>query len=132
MAGVMGRAAARVFFMLAPLAILVFLGSLAAFAQTAAKPAHAGAIEAGHSLFNSQCAHCHGEDAGAEDPYYNLPQLLADQNDKFFFDTVSNGMPDKGMPPWKTVLTHRDIGDLLAYLRSLEREQGLLDNQAPH
>lgn len=131
MVAVMVRVAARMLFMLAPPAIFVFLGGVA-LGQTAAKPAHSGAIEAGHRLFNSQCAHCHGEDAGAEDPSYNLPQLLSDQNDKFFFDTVRNGIPDKGMPPWKTVLKHRDIANLLAYLRSLEQEQGLIDNQAPH
>jgi mono/diheme cytochrome c family protein len=118
-------------FMLAPLTALAIPGGASALAQTAAKPAHSGAIEEGHRLFNSQCAHGHGEDAGAEDPYYNLPQLLSDQNDSFFFATVGNGLPDKGMPPWKGLLKHRDIANLLAYLRSLEQEQGLIDNQSP-
>ncbi len=120
-----------------PVFALLAAGALAlgfcalARAQTAAKPAHPDTIEQGHHLFNSQCAHCHGEDAGAEDEYYNLPQLLIDKNDAFFFATVSKGLPDKGMPPWKDLLKPHDIANLLAYLRSLEREQGLIDNQPP-
>lgn len=128
----MRRAAVQIVFMLVPLTAIAIPGGAAALAQTAAKPAHSGALEEGHRLFNSQCAHCHGEDAGAEDPYYNLPQLLIDKNDAYFFATVGNGIPDKGMPPWKSVLSPRNIADLLAYLRSLQREQGLIDNQPPH
>ncbi len=108
-----------------------FAWSGTAFAQSASQPSQPGAIERGHHLFNSQCAHCHGEDASAEDDYYNLPQLLIDKNDAFFFATVNKGLPEKGMPPWKDVLKPRQIADLLAYIRSLEREQGLIDNQAP-
>ncbi len=128
----MRRAAALIILMLAPLAVLLIPGGAAALAQSAAKPAHDSAVEAGHRLFNSQCAHCHGEDAGADDPYYNLPQLMSDKDDHFFFATVGNGIPDKGMPPWKAILKHRDIANLLAYLRSLEREQGLIEDQPPH
>jgi polar amino acid transport system substrate-binding protein len=120
------RAAAWIVLVLAALAIP---GGAAALAQTATKPAHGAALEEGHRLFNSQCAHCHGEDAGADDPFYNLPQLLSDKDDKFFFATVGKGVPDKGMPPWKDVLKPRQITNLLIYLRSLEREQGLIDDQ---
>ena len=83
------------------------------------------AIEQGRSTFNSHCAHCHGEDAAAEDYFYNLPQLLSEKNDAFFFATVSKGIADKGMPPWKGVLKRREIANILAFLRSLEAEQGL-------
>lgn len=121
----MRRAAARMVFVLAALLASTIPGGAAAWAQSTAKPAYPGAIEEGHRLFNSQCAHCHGEDAGAEDPNYNLPQLLSDKNDRFFFATVSNGIAAKGMPPWKGILKHRDIANLLAYLRSLEQEQGI-------
>ena len=128
----MRRAEGLITLMLAPLAVLVNPGGAAASAQSAAKPAHDSAVEAGHLLFNSQCAHCHGEDAGADDPYYNLPQLMSDKDDPFFFATVGNGLPDKGMPPWKAILKHRDMVNLLAYLRSLEREQGLIEDQPSH
>ena len=110
--------------------LLAFAATAPAMAQ-AAKSASPADVEQGHHLFNSQCAHCHGEDAAAEDDYYNLPQLLSDKNDAFFFSTVKKGLPDKGMPPWDNVLKPRQIADLLAYIRSLEREQGLGDNPAP-
>jgi len=99
--------------------------------QSAVRPAHPGEPAAGKRLFNSQCAHCHGEDAGAEDPYYNLPQLMIDKDDAFFFATVKKGLPDKGMPPWENILKPRDLANLLAYIRELEHEQGLLDNPPP-
>jgi polar amino acid transport system substrate-binding protein len=102
-----------------------------ALAQGASQPSHPGAIEQGRHLFNSQCAHCHGEDASTDDDYYNLPQLMIDKDDAFFFATVNKGLPEKGMPPWKDVLKPRQIVDLLVYIRSLEREQGLIDNQEP-
>ncbi|MBF6569676.1 MAG: c-type cytochrome [Candidatus Binataceae bacterium] len=103
----------------------------ATYAGADAKAADSHAIEQGRHLFNANCAHCHGEDAGAEDPYYNLPQLLSDKSDKDFTTAVTNGIPDKGMPPWKTILKPGQIGDLLVYLRSVEKEQGIDTGSQP-
>jgi mono/diheme cytochrome c family protein len=87
--------------------------------------AKAAAIEDGRGLFNNNCSHCHGENAAAEDSFYNLPQLLGDQSDAFFYKTVTNGIEDKGMPPWKGVLEHKEMAHILAFLRALEKDQGL-------
>jgi hypothetical protein len=51
--------------------------------------------------------------------------LLSDQTDAFFFKTVNQGIEDKGMPPWKGVLERKDQQHVLAFLRNLEKEQGL-------
>lgn len=85
------------------------------------------AIERGRQTFNGNCAHCHGEDAATDDPYFNLPQLLSDKSDAFFYQTVTNGIDAKGMPPWKTILKLRQMEDILSFLRSVEQEQGLTD-----
>ncbi|HZO81632.1 MAG TPA: cytochrome c [Candidatus Binataceae bacterium] len=108
----------------AALVSLSAAGALAGHAQASDKQA----VERGRNTFNGNCAHCHGEDAATDDPYFNLPQLLSDKSDAFFFKTVSNGLADKGMPPWKTVLKRRQMEDILSFLRSVEQEQGLTDN----
>ncbi len=104
-------------------AALAILSGGAAGAQ-AAKSLNAGSIEEGRRVFNTNCAHCHGEDAAAEDSFYNLPQLLSDKRDSFFFAAVTKGIVNKGMPAWKGILKRRDMANILAFLRSLEREQG--------
>jgi mono/diheme cytochrome c family protein len=113
-------------------AVISFLLALAIFAAgevmaQAVTPAKTHAIEQGRRLFNSNCSHCHGEDAAAEDSFYNLPQLLSDRNEAFFFATVSRGIPDKGMPPWKGVLKRREMADILTFLRALEQKGGALE-----
>ncbi len=92
-------------------------------AQGHASDSRAGAR--GRKVFNSNCAHCHGEDAAANDSYYNLPQLLADKSDAFFFHTVTHGIGSKGMPAWRGVLKRRQMADVLAFIRSIEKEEGI-------
>ncbi len=97
-------------------------------AASAAAQGHAPdaqAIHRGQTVFNSNCAHCHGEDAAADDSYYNLPQLLSDKNDAFFFHTVTNGIASKGMPAWRGILNRRQMADVLAFIRSIEKDQGI-------
>ena len=96
----------------------------------AAKAGDANSIAQGRDTFNSNCAHCHGQDAEAEDPFFNLPQLLSDKTDAFFFTTVSNGIHKVGMPSFKVVLKRRQMADILSYLRSVEADQGLTDNSS--
>ena len=108
-------------------AALLVLSAAAASAQPS-KAAKQQAIDRGHQTFNANCAHCHGEDADTDDPYFNLPQLLSDKSNAFFFKTVSNGIEAKGMPPWKTILKRRQMEDILSFLRSAERDQGLIEN----
>ncbi len=101
------------------------LGLSVGRARAESAKAKAAAIEDGRGIFNNNCSHCHGENAASEDSYYNLPQLLSDQTDAFFYKTVNEGIDDKGMPPWKGVLERKDEEHILAFLRNLEKEQGL-------
>jgi mono/diheme cytochrome c family protein len=107
----------------ATFATLLVGGAVPLFAQSATHKG--GDPAAGRAIFNNRCGHCHGEDAAAEDSFYNLPQLLSDKSDAFFFRTVANGVPDKGMPSWKGVLQRREIADVLAFIRGVEKEQGI-------
>ena len=105
--------------------IATMLGLPGGTAAAESSKAKAAAIEDGRGLFNNNCSHCHGENAAAEDSFYNLPQLLSDQSDAFFYKTVINGIDDKGMPPWKGVLERKELAHILAFLRGLEKDQGL-------
>jgi len=105
--------------------IATLLGLPGGTATAESSKAKAAAIEDGRGLFNNNCSHCHGENAAAEDSFYNLPQLLSDQSDAFFYKTVIDGIDDKGMPPWKGVLERREMAHILAFLRGLEKNQGL-------
>jgi mono/diheme cytochrome c family protein len=106
-------------------AALILFSAAGAFAGSA-KSTQAAAIKRGRFAFNSNCAHCHGEDANNDDPYFNLPQLLSNKSDAFFYKTVTNGIEAKGMPPWKSVVKRRQMEDILLFLRSVERKQGLI------
>lgn len=97
----------------------------AGVARAESAKAKAAAIEDGRGSFNNNCSHCHGENAAAEDSFYNLPQLLSDKSDAYFFKTVNEGIEDKGMPPWKGVLERKEVTNILAFLRGLEKDQGL-------
>ena len=105
--------------------IATLLGLPGGTATAESSKAKAAAIEDGRGLFNNNCSHCHGENAAAEDSFYNLPQLLSEQSDAFFYKTVINGIDDKGMPPWKGVLERKEMAHILAFLRGLEKDQGL-------
>ena len=82
-----------------------------------------GNVEAGKTVFNSTCAHCHGPDAIVEDRKINLRRLehkYGDDLDEVFFTTVTDGRPAKGMPAWKGVFKQEDFVNILAYLKTLQ------------
>jgi ABC-type amino acid transport substrate-binding protein len=82
-------------------------------------------IPAGHQLFNDNCEHCHGHDANVGLEERNLRHLgmrYGDDMDHVFFYTVTHGRPTKGMPNWSGILTHAQLGEILAYLHSVQEK----------
>lgn len=81
------------------------------------------AITHGRQLFNTNCAHCHGPNAASPDPKIDLRKLAkryGDDMSQTFDTTVHNGRADKGMPPWKGVLSEDDIGMVKAFIVSVQ------------
>ncbi|RME75615.1 MAG: hypothetical protein D6784_07620 [Chloroflexi bacterium] len=79
---------------------------------------------AGAVLFSTTCYACHGvsgEGTGAGKPL-NDPELLARYDDGYFRDVIARGRPDRGMPTWGSVLSPNQIEDLVAFIRSWEKE----------
>ena len=84
--------------------------------STAASPALEEEAKRGHSLFDRNCAHCHGDDArGDEGPsLYNLRKT-----DARITRIVKEGIKGE-MPRFGTKLKDADIQALIAYLRTLK------------
>lgn len=96
-----------------------------AAAPAASIPARGDATR-GDALFNSYCAGCHGVAArGGMAPELANPSFLRAASDAFIVTTIRNGRRRTAMPSFQPrvagarALTDDDIGNLLAYLRSL-------------
>ncbi len=78
--------------------------------------------KSGQHVFAEKCATCHGAEGGGligpnlTDNYWlhgkgNLTDLA---------HIVSDGVPEKGMPPWKTMLKKDEIYSVIAYVKNLK------------
>ena len=82
-------------------------------------------IPRGRSVFNQHCAHCHSPNAQSPEPSRDLRRLkrrYGDAMTEVFYKTVTDGRPDKGMPPWKEVLRPGDIKSVATFLESVQAE----------
>jgi mono/diheme cytochrome c family protein len=65
---------------------------------------HVEKIPEGQSLFNQYCAHCHAPNAQTAERARDVRRLklrYGDRMTEVFYNTVSEGRIDKGMPSWK-------------------------------
>ena len=78
----------------------------------------------GAVLFSTTCYACHGVsgEGTSSGLQLNDPALLAKLDDDYFRDVIARGRPDRGMPTWGSVLAPAQIEDLVAYIRSWQRE----------
>jgi polar amino acid transport system substrate-binding protein len=80
-------------------------------------------VEAGHKLFNANCAHCHGPDAIQGERRINLRLLqhrYHDRMNEVFLTTVHQGRVTKGMPKWGGILSEDEFQKILAFLHSVQ------------
>jgi mono/diheme cytochrome c family protein len=77
-------------------------------------------IQSGAKLYSANCAVCHGpkmvEPGGG---FFDLRTFPPAQRSRFF-NSVSNGK--NSMPPWKSVLSQEQIGELFAYVVAGEKK----------
>ncbi len=84
-------------------------------------------VQSGNSLFQQNCAFCHGRDAGGGEtgPDLTRSKLVAgDMNGDKIGAVVRNGRPDKGMPRFS--LPDTDIAALVAFIQT---QKTLSDSQ---
>lgn len=78
-------------------------------------------IEEGKTLFQKNCAACHGNDGGGSvgpnlaDEYWLHGGSLAD-----VFSTIKYGVPDKGMKSWKDDFSPRQIAGIASFVKTLK------------
>jgi cytochrome c oxidase cbb3-type subunit 3 len=108
---------------LAPYTLLL-IAVLPAAAQKTAPPAATPAlIETGNSLFQQNCAFCHGRDAGGGETGPDLTEskvVKEDVNGDKIGVIVRNGIVEKGMP--KFALPDQDIAALVAFVHDQKRK----------
>jgi len=79
------------------------------------------ALEDGKKVFTTNCIPCHRADAGGligpnlTDNYWLHGGQLSD-----IYKTVTNGVLEKGMPPWGKMLKPEQIQQVVAYVASLK------------
>jgi mono/diheme cytochrome c family protein len=84
-----------------------------AYAGTAADDT--AKITAGETVYNTDCATCHGDDLVNTGQTFDLRALRADEWPRFE-NSVLNGKNQ--MPPWKGVLNVQQIDQLWHYIRA--------------
>jgi len=105
------------------IASVLLLSAGSAFAQqrqTRPVPATQN-IAAGKTLFDAQCAWCHGAggDGGTGPSLHGRLRHATDS--KSIVDIVTSGIPGTEMPSFRSPLTERSIRQAAAYVRSLSR-----------
>jgi mono/diheme cytochrome c family protein len=84
---------------------------------------NAEAANQGRTLFNENCAHCHGPNAVTGMSERNLRKLQARygaDTPAVFHTTVLNGRTDKGMPSWQGALDEKALWQIYTYLESVQ------------
>jgi mono/diheme cytochrome c family protein len=84
-------------------------------------------ITEGRSLYEENCALCHGrEGEGVDGPPLNDSNLLTDTSDETLFSVISSGVPNTEMPAWNQIhggpFTDQEIRQLVAFIRNWEED----------
>jgi len=82
-------------------------------------------VAEGRSLFNQYCSHCHGPNAVQGERPRDLRRLdirYGDKASSVFYETVSTGRMDLGMPVWKGVLTDDVLWRIFTYLQTVQTQ----------
>jgi len=78
-------------------------------------------INLGQSIFKKNCTPCHGSfGEGMIGPNLTDDYWIHGGKDNNIVKTIVNGVPDKGMMAWKFKFTPNEIGQIVAYLKSIK------------
>jgi cytochrome c oxidase cbb3-type subunit 3 len=78
------------------------------------------AVAAGRATFQSTCSPCHLADGGGSiGPNLTDDHWIHGNTYRDILTTITNGVPDKGMPTWSSVLTPEQVAEVAAYVTTL-------------
>src|SRR5207302_6841191 len=102
---------------LATIAVIAFATSGRAAAQVPNQQYSAANIQAGYRLYSAQCAVCHGGNGDAiAGVSLARQQFRRASTDTDIRNTVTNGVPAAGMPPFQ--LRTNELDAVVVYIRS--------------
>ncbi len=117
---------------LAVASVIVTACSGTSVAPLPSTPAGEADLEAGRVLFEANCAQCHGQEAQGTDqgpPFLHQYYRPGHHSDAAFYLAVRNGVVphhwDFGPMPAIPGLEDDEIGDIVAYVRSLQEAAGI-------
>src|SRR4029077_11124921 len=97
---------------------LVAVQMTVAVEPTARPPVTAQEVARGRTLFEAQCAYCHGADGdGGRGANLARPTLRRAPTEEALFRIVNRGVPGTGMPG--NAMSARETWQVVAYVRSL-------------
>jgi cbb3-type cytochrome c oxidase subunit III len=84
-------------------------------------------VTEGRSLYEENCAMCHGGDGeGIDGPALNDSNLLTETADETLFSVISSGVPNTEMPAWNQEhggpFTNQQILQMVAFIRGWEKD----------
>jgi len=92
--------------------------------QAATQAASTEDINAGRSLFNNVCSHCHGTDGASPVSERDLRKLQRRYKDNWretALTTIKNGRQDAGMPSWRATYNDQQIAEVLGFLATIQK-----------
>ncbi len=124
--------------MLIRIPVLALLAGAALAAAPRSAPTDSASLEAGRKLYAQYCMTCHGNTGLGDGPTgkslsprprnFQKPSELKSRNDEEMFKVISKGGPSLRlsplMVPWGSVLKEGQIGQVVAYVRSLAHAAG--------
>ena len=85
--------------------------------------AYVGVVEhevAGAALFSTNCAMCHGNSGeGLIGPNLTDAYWIHGNSNTDIFNVISEGVLEKGMTPWESVLSVEERSQLVSYIQSI-------------
>lgn len=89
-------------------------------------------IEAGKKIFQEQCVACHGANLqGGIGPSLVDAVWIHGADPEQIRDTVTNGVPAKGMPTWGPILGPEKVSKVVAYVATEFQKTGLTPEAPP-
>jgi len=74
----------------------------------------------GKEVYQTRCASCHGADGqGGIGPNLTDNYWIHGGKPAEILATITNGVGDKGMPPWGPMLSQDDLQSLVAFIKSI-------------
>lgn len=89
------------------------------------KEAPVEAAQMGEELYNAKCAACHGEGGKGTEvgPALLGNEFVMTSDEAAVKAVISEGRQDKGMPPWKGVLSEEQMDSLVTLLKGWKKEE---------